>query len=360
MNIFRAFFLHEMRKPDSPTKAALSSIIGYAVSWLSVLSPPVKYRILSELVVDARFVDKECYDYLLDSFGGAQRKYLVLHRFRQRIRERYGERKGCSMDMTLNHLGGTPDRLVISLWESNATYRFRISDLIILTNKALVASSGLFSTPRHPYNPYTNLAFTWTSMFKIYVAVKHSSFAMPTLLQLFYDCDFNCKRLSSEHDSYLVSKVIDDFMKHGPIAEKKYHITSLLAEFLPSAGTLVLHPRFPSGLMVDDLSYILSDYLRFITARSNDDRRRLQRRVASSVSLFACRFPYWGRKTRVVPEEEPLSLSIASPFLDLRSTTRERVPNKWVDIECHRLYTEATRVKDRHKKRRKRLLKRTL
>ena len=121
MNIFRTFFLYEMCKTNDPIKASLSGIVGYAMSWLSLFSPPVKYRLLSELVVNARFVDKECHDHLLDAFGNAQRKYLVLHRFRQRIRERYGERKGCSMDMTLNHLGNTPDRLIVSLWESNAT-----------------------------------------------------------------------------------------------------------------------------------------------------------------------------------------------------------------------------------------------
>jgi len=348
---------------NSDVGRTLGRVLVDVIAW-SDCSPASKLRLLVSHVLEARFVEPDVKQRLFDTFARAQRHFFSLHRFRHRWRLRNGERRGCAVDMALNHLGGAPPHITVRLWENNATYTYRISDIITLINKSLLHSSSLFPQPMDPRNPYTNLPFSRASMYIIYNAVQHSTFNMPTLLQLFFSSGFDCDRLLRDHEYYVAALVVDDFILHGAQCEKHEYIKDMFAEFSTVMASLRVHPGFPVHCIVSDLDKHLHVYLKYLTGGRN--RGEHKRRVKGMLRRFVRLYPKWGRKIAACSETAADALAQAdSPYLPV---VPSRAPNVdvhvwcWVDVRCHVMINTRERTPShstpRHRRRRPRVRQR--
>lgn len=342
---------------ESDVARTLGRVLSDVISWNLPASKP---RILASHVLDVKFVEADVKRQLFDTFTRAQRHFFALHRFRHRWRLHNGEKRGCAVDMMLNHLGGAPPHIIVRLWENNATYIYRISDVITLINKSLLHASGLFPQPMGPRNPYTNLPFSRASLYIIYNAVQHSTFNMPTLLQLFFTSGFDCDRLLRNHAHYISGRVVDEFMSHGALCEKHEHIKDMFAEFAHAMETLHVHPAFPTRCMVKDLHEHLHVYLKYLTGRM-PHRGDHKRRLKGMLRKFARLYPKWGRKIASCNESGAEALTQAdSPYLPIVPSQDAGVDVNvwcWVDVRCHTLmntHDQRAKRQTSHRKRKKR------
>ena len=84
-----------------------------------------KFQHFFAAIVNNNLIDAEIKQHIWNLFSESQRHYLTLHRFRHRLRTRFGRSRGASLDMQLFHIGNTSKELTVEIWQNKATYTFK-------------------------------------------------------------------------------------------------------------------------------------------------------------------------------------------------------------------------------------------
>lgn len=161
----------------------------------------------------------------------------VLQIIKKYIRLKY-EKKYFSypieQDLSLNELNTYHNKDIIHIKDHNnkTFWSFYYKDLIQIIQKQLLYQEQAFPMPNKPKNPYTNQCFTKDNLYKIFS--KINNYQLPLELRIFYESDFDLKKMLSGHYYYFCKKTCKDYIKnldkHELYKEIQYSILTYIGE----------------------------------------------------------------------------------------------------------------------------------
>ena len=131
-------------------------------------------------------------------------------------------------DLFLTSLDDFDEKYVISILEGKTIYKFRISDIVNLWMLSLTHTDGLFVSPVCVKNPYTNLEFSKTSLYNIFLKLLHTGFIIPSLITSFIHYNLDIYMFKIRNYPELKELSILNFIREGNCLEKYEQIINML------------------------------------------------------------------------------------------------------------------------------------
>ena len=210
-------------------------------------------------------------------------------------------------DLYMNPITLTPKKS-IQLYQDGAIYYFTIPNLISICNTSLMNSHGFFCEPLVPKNPYTNIPFSYTNMYLIYVAIRESNYRMSNLIHLYYLCDFNIQRFYFNHEATIRDEHISNFVKSASDEIVSTYIRQMLRK-VKIKRRLFIDEDFPIDVLASTMRPFLKLYLIHGFSISNTEYRyRAYFELKYKLQKFVEFNPTYGRK-----------ISVRKPFCNILS-----------------------------------------
>lgn len=359
MNGFFVIFSQVLKNNKYPNSSSMflktiASLLNQPSNWNGTSQ---KYNSFNDLIYTFPYFSSEEREELTNLFQKAQRHYFSLHRFLHRCLKILPSAQGPNIDLELQPLSNISDEWKVTLWENHRNYVFKLVDLLRIIRKALTLSLSFFPDPRHPFNPYTNLPFSDSSLYRIYYAIKRSPLPCCTVLQLYYESGFCLVKLVSRHEYYLRKIIVKEFLLHASLIEKVDHIRGMLHEFSDCVNGLVLHPSFPEEKLAYDMRLFLKTYLAYQTEVIDAKRVNIRRKLRRWLRTFSSSKPMWGRmiisKSTYREYYENASLIVEAPWYVVDDSLIDN-DEQWADVSALLRITECkNRMNVRINRRRK-------
>jgi len=146
----------------------------------------------------------------INYFYKIQRVYHILNRFIYNYKFKKAKIV-VNTDMCMNELN-INDKKVICIFHNQSKYLFLINDLLQIINTALTNSSSFFADPKCIKNPYNNLPFNKSTLYKIYFYMKLNTEYRPELFIRFFEVDFNLTIFKYKNVYLLRQYVIQNYV----------------------------------------------------------------------------------------------------------------------------------------------------
>ena len=157
-------------------------------------------------------------------------------------------------DLLMCEMSDYKDNIKTIINDSGIFYLFKISDLINIINKSLSNSpSYYFFEPKELKNPYNNNKFSLSNLYNIYFAIKSSTYTMPIIYQLYFDYNFDFKRLLVEGECIMKDVIIDNKIKSLDKNDLIRYIKDMLYDqhfFGPIIKSIDIHAKFPPDVLI--------------------------------------------------------------------------------------------------------------
>jgi hypothetical protein len=187
-----------------------------------------KFVIIKRYIHSNYFLTNTQKDEVMSIINKSQRVYHILCRFIARYKKQKANVYDNDTDLLLQPLSNYKKDHIIELYENNILYKFKLNDLVALTNKRLSHSPDFFSEPQEILNPYTNIPFSNCNLYKIYFKMKKTCITMPTLFHLFFLSNFNITDFLDKNEVYIREFAIGDYIKTASYVQKKRKLSSML------------------------------------------------------------------------------------------------------------------------------------
>lgn len=151
------------------------------------------------------------------------------------------------------------DKNVITLFENNTLYLFRINELINSTNQYLMNAPYFFPDPLPCKNPYTNLPFSKSNLYNIYFAIKESSFIMPILFHNFFLCNFD-RAVFLKNNRLIAKETNYKSCLYNLPNKNVYDLTMDMLQHHKLKKTIRIHKDFPPDRLKKKLYSFLDLY----------------------------------------------------------------------------------------------------
>ena len=187
--------------------------------------------------INNMFMSPEMVDILMDCFCKIQRRYFTLLRFVEKCK--YNKAKiQVAEDLYMNPLQ-EGDAGVFAVVQCGKKYLFSLANLIHYINVALSNAPNFFTDPLPIKNPYNNVVFNKSTLYKMFFAIKSSTFLMPVVFHYFFMVDFNIDNFQNTYESELRDIAIENYIKN------------LQAEYMYS-GIIIMLKEFARKMCIDD------------------------------------------------------------------------------------------------------------
>jgi len=134
-------------------------------------------------------------------------------------------------DLYMNDLTTYNDKFLISILEKNTIYKFRLSDIVNLWMLSLKKTDQLFVVPMKVKNPYTNIEFSKSTLYNIYLKILDTGFIIPSLITSHIQYELDIKMFTIRNYPELKELAILTFMREGSYIEKYEHIINMLHDY---------------------------------------------------------------------------------------------------------------------------------
>jgi hypothetical protein len=208
-------------------------------------------------IMDNIFISKQLKEKLIALFSKAQRTYFSLNRFINI----YKHRKYPTVvtnDLSLNPLTKNDSQTVVIL-QAKSIYLFSIADLINVIETAICNSPNFFSDPLTPKNPYNNQAFSLTTLYNIYFAMKQSKRLLSIPFHLYFLEHFNKHTFRRNNEMFIRDFAISKYVLNT-------HSDSLFQSILSMINNnayinkLSIDSDFPKDVLVNIFRPFLLQY----------------------------------------------------------------------------------------------------
>jgi hypothetical protein len=208
-------------------------------------------------IMDNIFISKQLKEKLIALFSKAQRTYFSLNSFINI----YKHRKYPTVvtnDLSLNPLTKHDSQTVVIL-QAKSVYLFSIADLINVIETAICNSPNFFSDPLTPKNPYNNQAFSPTTLYNIYFAMKKSKRLLSIPFHLYFLEHFNKHTFRRNNEVFIRDFAINKYVLNT-------HSDSLVQSILSMINNnvyinkLIIDSAFPKDLLVNIFRPFLLQY----------------------------------------------------------------------------------------------------
>lgn len=192
------------------------------------------------------FISAENADIFMDYFCKIQRKYFSLLRFIEKCKYKKAKIQ-VAEDLYMNPLNEN-DAGVFSVVQCGKKYLFSLANLIHYINVALSHAPNFFADPLPIKNPYNNVVFNKSTLYKIFFAIKSSTYLMPVVLYYFFMVDFNIDKFQSTFESQLRDIAIDNYLKN---LQTDYMYSGILRMVKEFARKIRINAEFPKERLVE-------------------------------------------------------------------------------------------------------------
>jgi hypothetical protein len=168
------------------------------------------------------FLHPEFQAYTCQLYLGAMKRYNLFRRFLVYV-SRKRKKSMCSDDLSLCPLSAFSAKTLYDVFDRGIKYTFKVSDLLSIIHSSLTHSHEFICDPKPVKNPYTGNAFSKETLYRFYVHVNSSTFAVPVLFSLFVHVDFDVKLFLLKYEpmvrDVVIKAVVDNFTTETKLAE---------------------------------------------------------------------------------------------------------------------------------------------
>ena len=173
------------------------------------------------------FIRSELRSYTVAACVSAMKKYnSLLHFFRFAFRRM--KKSVCTDDLSLSPLSVFKKNALYDVFDRGNKYTFRVSDLISLIHSSLTRSHEFICDPVTVKNPYTGQPFPKPVLYRFFVHLNMSQFAVPVLFSLFTSTDFDLRIFLLKYEPILRDIVIKSVVDNMTNVQKSLEIRNML------------------------------------------------------------------------------------------------------------------------------------
>ena len=259
-----------------------------------------KYYILRTKILKNGFLSiKKKKEYIMN-FCKTQRVYFALCRLARIFKLRKTTRMSSSTsttDLCFNPLNTLSPTILLNLYDdaSRTNYTFRLSDMINIINHSLSHSPNFFADPQYIKNPYTNVPFTLTQLYNLYFAIKHSSFLMPSLFNLFFLANFNLAEFTLKNEAYIREEAIKNYYMNMTKENKIFYINQMIIYHMSDMPNIIIDPKFSNEELIKTFSSYLHDYLIASYSLQHEQQIKAYTSIQDRLFIFSIHNPNYGR-----------------------------------------------------------------
>lgn len=163
------------------------------------------------LLYNILFVFRERERFLI-AFYLAQKYYHILLRTIQRWKWKRMRAYNIDCDLNLTSFSEISPRYLITLSQDGCKYMFNIHDLKRIIINSLTYSNYLYSSAQHPKNPYTNVVFTNTNLYNIFLFMIKNHIPIHSLITTYVMSEFSLKTFYKSAKKELNKFIVDNFL----------------------------------------------------------------------------------------------------------------------------------------------------
>jgi hypothetical protein len=257
-----------------------------------------KFNIFNVIILKNDNINEFEKNFFINEFSKAQKTYSAFRNLAIIYKFKYYKKFEIDMDLCFNKFSNLNNSILITLLENNLVYKFRLSDLINITNKSLSHAPIFFAEPYEIRNPYTNLPFSLANLYNIYFKLKNSTMNMPILFYLYFLSDFSLEKFRNENECFIRDKYIDSFVKIGSINEHYEYIMKMFYTY-HNYIYFTLHPLFPKKTVVKVFKKYLKSYLLREYSLNPYIREKNHIHLEYKLALFSQLNPEFGKKVYI-------------------------------------------------------------
>lgn len=250
-----------------------------------------KFVVLKNML-NTQFLCPEHASIMLDIFCKAQRAYHGFLRLARVWRIKSSVSK-ITHDLYLNPIEPTTPSIMI--YQDDAKYLFRLTDLMNIIHTALSHCLNFFVDPLHPRNPYTNNPFSKAMLYEIYFKVRSSQYRIPRLYQLFYESDFHLVKYTYENEATIREVHLYDYVFTSPASYLKAAIFQMLKRSMKGPKWKI-HESFPDDRLAEIMRpYLYLYYVNLYSLSHSDKKFGSFFRLQTKLRAFQAFNPHFGR-----------------------------------------------------------------
>ena len=179
-----------------------------------------KFTIFKQ-ILENQIIDKQTKNKLVEYYALNQRNYRNL--CRAVYKYKYKRFKVYDIDMSLSGetLSDIPEYQKITIVENDVIYTFTVSDMLSIIKSALSFCSDMFVEAHDPYNPYTNISFSYHNLYNIFNHVKKMLHPKTSLLfDCFRKCDFDVQVYMRKYTPIILDEYLEEHINSISCPEK--------------------------------------------------------------------------------------------------------------------------------------------
>jgi len=254
-----------------------------------------KFNILNIIILNNKNINKFHKHFFLIQFYKAQKTYSAFRKLAILYKFKHGQQFEIDTDLCFNNFTKLNKSILISIFENNILYKFRISDLVNIINKSLSNAPNFFAEPSEIRNPYTNLPITLANLYNIYFKLKNSNYIMPLLFHQYFISNFDLNIFKNENECIIRDKSIDNFVKTDSIDEQYEYIMKMFYTY-HNFIYFTLHPFFPKKKLVNIFKKYLKPFLLREYSLNPFIREKYNIDLQYKLALFSQLNPDFGKK----------------------------------------------------------------
>lgn len=253
-----------------------------------------KFFLFYKKIQNNIFIKKETKQELEEIFNKSQKTYLSLLKFSNIIKSRYASVKVktdlCGVQIK--------NKIIINETHSiiqggiNSAYWFSPCDLINIIMNAITYSNYFVHVPLDPRNPYTNINFTKTQLYNIYIKLHlETNYILPTLLTKYFLCEFNLKKFQIENECYIREHIIKSHITNSSLTVLYDDIMEMIEIYF------TIDKDFPKPVLLEIMRpYLYLFYIKNYHIRGVKKIYNAKQKLKEHLKKFHKFNPQFGRK----------------------------------------------------------------
>jgi hypothetical protein len=253
-----------------------------------------KFECLSDMFENS-FTSSENKEKLFSYFTKAQFLCNFFRKFYFKKTYEKLKRHDNDEDLNLTPFSKHRKENIINIVENDVIYKFFIFDLIKIINTNLCYSYAMFVEPKCSRNPYTNVPFSLHNLYNIYFFIKKLQIKMPTLVHLYFQCNFDTDIILLNYECVIRDEIIK-FYYHDTTEEKKYNdILDIIKKYKNITSPIIIHRRYSKKNVVEKLGFLLKMNLYCNYSYNPSKRTYYKIMLKKKLKLFVKENPLFGR-----------------------------------------------------------------